>query len=99
MKRAAALVALCLLVLTPGLPTPAVAQSAPAGESGALALVGARIYPSPTDKPIDDGIVLIRGGRIIAVGEKGRVKVPRGVRRVDCAGMTLTAGFWNSHVH
>src|SRR4051812_15463098 len=99
MKRAVALVALCLLVLTSGFLRRAVAQSAPAGEGGALALVGARIYPSPTAKPIDDGVVLIRGGRIVAVGEKDRVKVPRAVRQIDCAGLTLTAGFWNSHVH
>ncbi|HJZ98810.1 MAG TPA: amidohydrolase family protein, partial [Candidatus Solibacter sp.] len=28
-----------------------------------------------------------------------RVKVPANAQRLDCAGLTITAGFWNSHVH
>jgi imidazolonepropionase-like amidohydrolase len=36
------------------------------------------------------------------VGPSAKVKVPRFVRAVtviDCKGMVITAGFWNSHVH
>ncbi|HYJ45617.1 MAG TPA: amidohydrolase family protein [Pyrinomonadaceae bacterium] len=99
MKRAVALIALVLLTLSQGFLTHAVGQATPAGESTSLALTGARIYPSPTGKPIDDGVVLIRGGKIVAVGRKGHLHVPRGVREIDCAGLTMTAGFWNSHVH
>jgi imidazolonepropionase-like amidohydrolase len=72
-------------------------QSLPADKT--LALVGARIYPSPSARAIEDGVVLVRAGRIVAVGAQGGVKIPRGARRLDCAGLTLTAGFWNSHVH
>lgn len=64
-----------------------------------MALVGAKVYPSPTDKPINNGVVLIKNGRITAVGERGKVRIPRGAKILDCAGLTLTAGFWNSHVH
>jgi imidazolonepropionase-like amidohydrolase len=64
-----------------------------------LAIVGARIYPSPTEKPIPNGVVLIRNGRITAVGQKGKIKIPPRSRVLDCTGLTLTSGFWNSHVH
>jgi imidazolonepropionase-like amidohydrolase len=68
-------------------------------ESNALALVGARIYPSPSEEPISSGTILIREGKIVSVGRAGDLKVPPDTPIVDCAGMTIVAGFWNSHVH
>ena len=64
-----------------------------------LALVGGRIYVGPTDPPIADGIVLIHDGIIAAVGPRERVRVPRTAQSLDCTGLTITAGFWNSHIH
>jgi imidazolonepropionase-like amidohydrolase len=67
--------------------------------SAAVALVGGRVQPAPEVAAIDDGIVLIEGGVIRAVGRRGAVPVPPGARPLDCAGATISAGFWNSHVH
>lgn len=64
-----------------------------------LALVGATIWVSPSEGPIRDGVVLVSGQTIAGVGEKGKVQVPHDARVINCAGMTITAGFWNSHVH
>jgi imidazolonepropionase-like amidohydrolase len=64
-----------------------------------LALVGATIYTNPTDDPIHDGIVLIEGTKISAVGARLQVHVPPKAQVLDCSGLTITAGFWNSHVH
>lgn len=67
-----------------------------------LALVHAKIYPSPTDPPIEDGTILVHNGRIRALGPSASIKVPRLARAVtvlDCRGLVVTAGFWNSHVH
>ncbi len=72
----------------------------PAGRPEAqttLALTGARIYTSPTDDPIDVGIVVVRDGRIAEVGP--RRDPPARATVIDCAGQVMTAGFWNSHVH
>ena len=69
------------------------------GKGSTLALVGAKIYSSPTATPIINGTVLVKNGRIIAVGQKSRIKVPRNATVIDCTGLTLVAGFWNSHVH
>jgi imidazolonepropionase-like amidohydrolase len=64
-----------------------------------LALVGGTIYVSPTEEPIRDGVVLIRGGKFAAVGSREVVQLPQTVESLDCSGFTMTAGFWNSHVH
>jgi imidazolonepropionase-like amidohydrolase len=64
-----------------------------------LALVAARIYPSPTEQPISNGSIIVRDGRILAVGPSARIKVPRRAAVIDCKGLVITAGFWNSHVH
>jgi imidazolonepropionase-like amidohydrolase len=67
-----------------------------------LALVGAKIYLSPTDPPLENATILIHNGRIRAVGPTATTKLPRFARAVtviNCKGMVVTAGFWNSHVH
>jgi imidazolonepropionase-like amidohydrolase len=64
-----------------------------------LALVHAKIYPSPTEPPIEDGAILVHEGRILAVGSAATIKVPRHSTVIDCKGRAVTAGFWNSHVH
>jgi imidazolonepropionase-like amidohydrolase len=63
-------------------------------------LRAARVYPAPDAAPIDDALVVWRGGTITAVGRRGEVAVPPGARSVPgCDGGTLVAGFHNSHVH
>jgi imidazolonepropionase-like amidohydrolase len=64
-----------------------------------LALVGGTLYASPVAEPIRDSVVLIRDGRIAAVGDRRSIQITGDVETVDCAGRTITAGFWNSHVH
>jgi imidazolonepropionase-like amidohydrolase len=64
-----------------------------------LMLVGAKIYPSPTEPPIEQGSILIHDGRIAEVGPAASGKAPRNATVLDCTGLVITAGFWNSHVH
>lgn len=64
-----------------------------------LALVGGTIYASPTEEPVQEGVVLIRDGKIVAVGSGTSVEVPRTAQSLDCSGLAIAAGFWNSHVH
>jgi imidazolonepropionase-like amidohydrolase len=66
---------------------------------GYLLLIGGTIYTNPTAKPLRNGVVLIHNGRIAAVGRRGVVRIPKGIATLDCSGLTITAGFWNSHVH
>jgi len=64
-----------------------------------LAILGAKIYPTPDSAPIDDGVVVLSDGRIEAVGPRSKVAIPRNARRIDAKGAVLMAGFWNSHIH
>lgn len=64
-----------------------------------LAIVDARIHPAPGAEAIEGGTVVLRDGRIAAVGPTDEVDVPAEARVIDAGGKVLTAGFWNSHVH
>jgi imidazolonepropionase-like amidohydrolase len=64
-----------------------------------LALVGGAILADPTAVPLADGVVLVGDGRILAVGRREDVPVPPGAETIDARGLTITAGFQNSHVH
>lgn len=85
------------LALAPGLAAaaPPAADLAPKD----LVIKHARIYAAPDAAPIDDGTILIRAGKIVAVGPASQVRVPGSARVVDASGQVATAGFWNSHVH
>jgi imidazolonepropionase-like amidohydrolase len=66
---------------------------------GDMALVGGKVYPSPSAQPIDDATVLVQAGKIVAVGRRTEVSVPKTLPVVNCWGKVIVAGFWNSHVH
>ena len=64
---------------------------------GTLAIRDARIYVSPDDPPLDHASILIRDGRIAAVGPQ--IDIPAGTPTLPCVQCIVTAGFWNAHVH
>jgi imidazolonepropionase-like amidohydrolase len=64
-----------------------------------LALVGGTVYVNPAADPVRDGVVLIENGKISRVGSTASTRIPRGTQVIDCSGLTIVPGFWNSHVH
>jgi len=62
-----------------------------------LAIIGAKVFPSPDDAPVASATILIHDGKIAAVGPN--VTVPAGATKLACADCFVFAGFWNSHVH
>jgi imidazolonepropionase-like amidohydrolase len=64
-----------------------------------LVLSGATIYSSPVDPPIANGVIVVRGGKIVEVGKMGAVKLPGNASVLKCDGMFITSGFQNSHAH
>ncbi len=60
-----------------------------------VAIVGGTVYPVSGPK-IESGTVLIRDGRIAAVGPAGSVTVPSGARVIDARGQWVTPGFINA---
>lgn len=64
-----------------------------------LAIVGAKVYPSPDAPAILDATVVVRGGVISAVGPSGEIEPGPSDRVISGDGLVVVAGLWNSHVH
>lgn len=65
---------------------------------GVLAIRHARVYVSPdAPGPLEDVTVVVRDGVITEVG--AGAFVPPEAKVIRCNGCTVTAGFWNAHVH
>lgn len=75
-------------------------QNVPDQPSATLAIVGATVIPM-TDGPatLPDQVVLIRDGRIAAMGPRRRVAIPRSARVVQARGRFLMPGLADAHVH
>ena len=71
----------------------------PAGAADTWVIHAAKIYPAPNVTPIENGVVLVRAGRITYVGTRSSATIPKSARTSECSGGVLTAGFQNSHVH
>jgi imidazolonepropionase-like amidohydrolase len=66
---------------------PAFAQSAPQ----VIAITGGKLL-TITHGTIDNGVLVMADGKIAAVGESDKVKIPDGARIVDAKGMTVYPG-------
>jgi imidazolonepropionase-like amidohydrolase len=73
-------------------------QSAP-GVSADLAIVGGFLIDGFGGTPVADSVVLVKGERIAAVGQEGRLAVPPGARVIDANGYTVMPGLIDTHVH
>jgi imidazolonepropionase-like amidohydrolase len=63
-----------------------------------IAFTGARIIDGTGAPPIENGVVLIQGGKILAVGS-AKTAIPAGARVIALAGRTITPGLVNAHGH
>ena len=63
-----------------------------------LVITAARLLDVRSGRLVDQPQVLVRDGRIVAVGRAGAA-VPANARRIDLPGMTLLPGLIDMHVH
>ncbi|HOK63935.1 MAG: amidohydrolase [Bacillota bacterium] len=61
-----------------------------------MAIVDATIYPV-SSVPIENGILLMSGGKILQVGEN--VTIPQGATVIDAKGKMILPGFVDAHTH
>jgi imidazolonepropionase-like amidohydrolase len=80
-----------LVLLLP--PAPAPAQERP------IAITGGVVIDGNGGPPLEGGTVLIRAGRIEAVGPAGSVTVPAGAQVIDARGKSVMPGLADMHVH
>ncbi|MNH49812.1 Atrazine chlorohydrolase [compost metagenome] len=67
--------------------------------TGRVVLSGARLITMKGDEVIEDGVVVINGNRIEAIGTRGSVTVPADARVMDMAGKTIIPGLVDAHWH
>jgi len=86
---------LCALALLGGADEP----GAPGGSG--LALLATKVFVCPYQGPqvVDHGVVLVRDGKIEAVGVQGELSVPAGYVTLDLGEHWLTPGFVDLHSH
>jgi imidazolonepropionase-like amidohydrolase len=63
------------------------------------AFIGARIIDGTGKPAIEHGTLIIRDGRVEAVGPSSRIKPPARAERIDLTGKTIMPGLVNAHGH
>lgn len=81
-------------------------EQAAAKPTGTVAITGARLVTMASADGnaadggiIDDGVIVIRGDRIIAVGPRASTSVPAGATTIDATGKTIIPGLIDAHAH
>jgi imidazolonepropionase-like amidohydrolase len=64
-----------------------------------IAIVGGTLIDGTGAAPIADAAVVIRKGRILAVGPRSKVRIPKHATIVDAHGKTILPGLWDMHAH
>jgi imidazolonepropionase-like amidohydrolase len=87
-----------LLLAVAVLPHTLGAQRPPRADT-LLAFVGATLIDGTGAAPQANATIVVRGGRIAAVGPRATTAVPRGARIVEVSGKWITPGFVDANIH
>ncbi|QHT70901.1 amidohydrolase family protein [Rhodocytophaga rosea] len=68
-------------------------------EKSYIAFTGATIIDGSGDAPIQNGVLLIQNGRVVAVGPKEKITIPENTTIQDVSGKTIIPGLINGHGH
>lgn len=63
------------------------------------AVVGGTLLDGTGGPPLRDAVILVRDGRIEAVGPRGKVALPAGIDTLDAHGRFVVPGLIDTHVH
>jgi imidazolonepropionase-like amidohydrolase len=63
-----------------------------------VAFVGAELLPI-SGPPVRAGVVVVAGGKIVAVGPVASTPIPADAQRIDCAGKVIMPGLVDTHSH
>ena len=62
-------------------------------------IVGGTIIDGTGGEPIENGAIVIAGGKIEAIGPAGEVEIPEDAEKIDAAGKTVMPGIIDGHIH
>lgn len=64
-----------------------------------MALVGGTLIDGTGRAPLTDSVIVVHKGRIVAVGSRADVKIPKHATVIDAHGKTILPGVWDMHAH
>jgi imidazolonepropionase-like amidohydrolase/Tol biopolymer transport system component len=67
--------------------------------SGLVAFVGGKVVTMENDQVIENGIVLVEGNVIKAIGDMSEIKVPSSAKVLDITGKSIMPGLIDAHAH
>ncbi|HKT41142.1 MAG TPA: amidohydrolase family protein, partial [Rhodanobacteraceae bacterium] len=67
--------------------------------TGIFLLTADRVFDARSEATHAGWVVLVEGGKIVAVGPRGSIKVPAGAKEIDLPGTTLLPGLIDAHSH
>jgi len=68
-------------------------------QNSLLAIVGATLIDGTGAAPVPNSIIVIRDGKIVAVGSQSSVRVPPDAKIIKASGKFLLPGLWDMHAH
>ena len=70
-----------------------------AGTDRVVAIVGATLIDGRSGAPVSDAVVIVRGVKIAAAGNRKSAQIPEGAEVFNATGRTLLPGYIDSHFH
>ena len=66
---------------------------------GMIVFTGAKVITMNGDEVIENGVVVVEGNKIIAVGKSGEVDIPSKAKVIDAKGKVIMPGIIDTHAH
>ncbi len=67
--------------------------------SGRVAFVGGKVITMEGEQIIENGVVVVEGNKIIAVGQRDNVDIPSDAKVIDITGKSIMPGLIDAHAH
>lgn len=90
---------MCLRLVSSALLTVCLAAAAGAQDSTTTVVLAGRLLDGTGAAARPDQAIIVRGGRIAAVGPRASIPVPTGARVIDLRGRTVLPGLIDAHTH
>jgi imidazolonepropionase-like amidohydrolase len=70
-----------------------------AAETRPLVLAGGTVIDGYGNPPLHNGVIIIEGEKIVAVGSVGQLAIPENAEVISTEGMTVLPGLWDLQAH
>jgi imidazolonepropionase-like amidohydrolase len=91
--------AAAVVLLHAGTAASVAAQSSAVAQPTATVVKAARLIDVAAGRVRDNQVIVIEGGRIVAVGPQGSTTLPPGAQVIDLGGSTVLPGLIDTHTH